>query len=369
MKIDIDKRHRAIMRKLILVALILGIGIDSFAQTATLDMSLSTAKTYIEIQLPPGANVLIADIAAPTRELGTYIAEEISTRLVNSKRLTVVERSAQVMQTINAETTYQLSGEVSDSSIQAIGHKTGAEYVITGSINPIGEQYRLRLKITQIKTSEIRGQWSALIQRDTLLGLLLERKTPAAEAPQWISIPLSARSKYEPGNQGVSNYYYDRGVSNKAATRQIAETRARQNIQQMIAANIASTISARIDITEFSEGIVSDIEDVQRRIETAITQSIRTRIPSYETLEYYLETGRENSRDWYMAYILVRFTRRDIMAMIEQLETGRIAESIVRELNIRDATAQEQARQGLVSRLDVVLTYASRDIREGLTGN
>ncbi len=156
------------MKKSVFVFLLIGISSLCFAQTATLDMSLSTAKTNIEIQLPLGAKVLIAGITAPTKELGSYIAEEISARLINGKRVTVVERSAQVMQVLNAETTYQLSGEVSDNSIQSIGQKTGAEYVITGSITAAGDHYRLHFKIIQVKTSEVKGQWSAIIQSDTV---------------------------------------------------------------------------------------------------------------------------------------------------------------------------------------------------------
>lgn len=357
------------MKKMIFVFFLLWINTFCFAQTATLDMSLSSAKTNIEIQLPLGAKVLIANIAAPTKELGSYIAEEISSRLVEDKRVTVVERSAQVMQVLNSETAYQLSGEVSDDSIQSIGQKTGAEYVITGSITAIGEQYSLRLKITQVKTSEVKGQWSAVIQSDTVLNALLTKKNPIVETPQWINMPLSARSKYEQGGQGVSVYYYDRGISNKTTTRQTAETRARQNIQLMIAANIASQICARIDITEFSENMVSEIEEVQRRMETTVTQSIRTRVPGYEILEYYVETGKENGKDWYIVYVLVRFARRDIVAMIEHLETEKMAENIIKEMNIRDVAAREKAYKELLVEIKNILIDTGKDIREGVTGN
>jgi TolB-like protein len=357
------------MKKVFLPLLIFGIGAGLFAQTATLDMSLSSAKTYMEIQLPLGGKALIADIAAPTKELGSYITEELSMRLVNGNRITVVERSAAVMQTLNAETAYQLSGEVSDDSIQSVGNRTGAEYVITGSLTGSADQYRLRLKITQVKSSEVKGQWSAAIQGDTVLNSLLIQKKPVAETPQWVNAPLSVRSKYEQGGSGVSVYYYDRGVSNKASSRQTAETRARQFIQQMIAANIASQIAARIDMTEFSENMLSDGEDAQRRVETVVTQSIRTRVPSYETLEYHVETGKENGRDWYIVYVLVRFARRDIVSMIERLETDRMVENILKEMDIREAAAMERARRELLAEMTYILAETGKGIAEGLTGN
>jgi TolB-like protein len=364
------------MKKLI-VLILLAVCAGAFAQNPTLDMALSTARTYIELQMSSGNKVLIADIAAPTKELGSYITEELSTRLVNGKRLVVVERSAAVMQTLNAESAYQLSGEVSDASVQSIGQKTGAEYIITGSITGTKDPYLLRLKIIQLKTSEVKGQWSAAIQSDTLLNALLTQKAPeikaaevkAAEAPEWIKTPVSARAKFEQDSKGVSIYYYDRGYSNKASTRQLAETRARQNVQLNVAFNIASIIGARLDLTDFSENMVSDIEDVQRRIETAITQSIRTRVPSYEPLDFYFETGKENGKEWYIAFVLVRFARKDVIAVIDRIETDKMAENILKELNIREAKAKEEARQELVSQLKEILAETKNDITEGETDN
>jgi hypothetical protein len=58
--------------------------------------------------------------------------------------------------------------------------------------------------------------------------------------------------------------------------------RNRQNVQANTAANIASEFKARLDITERSFFKESDYEDVQRLIETAATNSIKTRIPRYK---------------------------------------------------------------------------------------
>jgi TolB-like protein len=165
--------------------LLLGCGEFSFSQAAgTLDMALTNAKFYVESQLPRGFKVLIGDWSAPSKEQGTYLAEGLSSRLVNSKKLTVVERSPEVIHALTAESLYQLSGEVSDDSMQAIGYKTGAEVVITGSIQGSGDQYRLSLKLTAL-------------QGDTVLEALLARSRPTQVKPAWIYQPLSARALYE----------------------------------------------------------------------------------------------------------------------------------------------------------------------------
>jgi hypothetical protein len=330
------------MKRIIFLALMWGTAALCFGQTATLDIALSGAKTYIEGQLPLGARVLIIDPAAPGRELGSYAAQELSTRLVNSRRVTVVERGADVIQSLSTESGYQLSGEVSDDSIQSIGHKTGAEALITGVIRGSGDSYRLNLKITSVKTAELLGQYGASFQGDTVLTALLANSRPAIVKPQWISEPLTARAKYEPGAAGVSQWYYDVGISKKNASETDARRRARQDIQQVIAENIASDIRARIDITSFSMFQSAGVEETETRIEAALTNSIKTRVPRYDNpLEWYVEEGNQDGKHYYKAYVLVRFPRQDIITMVEKIEPQTIVNTVVTQMKISATDSQK----------------------------
>jgi TolB-like protein len=357
------------MKKGLCLLMLLGSVVFCFAQssaqaTGTLGGAVTAAKSYAENLLPQGTRVLIAGFTAPTKELGAYIADELSTRLVNGKRLTVVERSAEVMQSLGAETSYQLSGEVSDDSIQSIGSKSGAEVILTGSISGSGDQYRISVKLTDVKTAEVQGQWSASIQTDTVLNALLaSTRPPAVVKPRWIDEPLSARPKYESNSNAVSEWYYDMGISNKAASEQLARTRARQNIQQVTAANIASEMKSRIDTTEFSIFHSSGTEDVETRIETVFTNSIKTRVPRSETLEWYIETGKTDGKEWYIAYVLVRFPRRDIIDMVEKVEPAKTADAVIQQLKIPAQTATPDARSELVREMEAVREYALEGIR------
>ena len=353
------------MKRTILFALIMGTAALCFAQTATLDIALSGAKTYIETQLPKGAKVLIIDPAAPGKELGSYAAQELSTRLVNSKRVTVVERGADVMQSLSAESGYQLSGEVSDDSIQSIGYKTGAEALITGVIRGSGDSYRLNLKITSVKTAELLGQYGDSFQTDTVLNALLANSRPVKEKPQWIYEPLSARAKYEPGVGGVSQWYYDAGISNKTASEQLARNRARQNVQQVVAENIASDIKARIDITSFSMFQSSGIEETENRIVTALTNSIKTRVPRYDSpLEWYIEEGNQDGKKYYIAYALVRFPRQEIITMVEKIDPQNVVNTVVSQMKI-NATDSQKAE--LVRDMRALQTEFVELLRDGVT--
>jgi hypothetical protein len=352
------------MKKTLFLMFFCGIAALCFAQTATLDIALSGAKTYIEAQLSQGAKVLIIDPAAPGRELGSYAAQELSTRLVNSRRVTVVERGADVMQSLNAESGYQLSGEVSDDSIQSIGHKTGAEALITGVIRGSGDTYRLNLKITSVRTAELLGQYSESFQSDTVLAALLADTRPVKIKPKWIDMPKTALVQHETGSVGgVSPWYYDVGISRKNASESDARRRARQDIQQAVAENIASDMRNRIDITSVSIFNASDVEEAQLRVEAVVTNTIKTKVPRYEVLEWYVEEGEQNGKQYYIAYVLVRFARKDIITMVEKMEPRNMVNTIVKEMKINATNSQKDE---LIRELEEVRNNAIEMIREGV---
>jgi len=353
------------MKKFILAALIMGTAAFCYAQTATLDLTLTNAKSYIEIQVPKGTKTLIADLGAPVKDLGVYAAQGLSSRLVNGRHLTIVERSADVMQTLDAESGYQLSGEVSDNSIQGIGHKTGAEAVITGNITGSGDQYRINIKITSVRTAELLGQYSVFFQTDSVVNALLASANPPKGRPLWIDEPLRIKEKFEPNVRGISSWYYDVGISNKAASEQLARDRARQNIQQVVAKNIASDMRIRMDITSLSVFDSLGIENVQTRMEEVITNNVRTRVPRFETLEWHIEKGSQEGKEYYLAYVGVRLARPEIITMVEKMDPQAVANNIIRQMNIK---ATNDERDELIQVLAGVREEALTEIRGGVTG-
>ena len=338
-----------------------------FAQTGTIDTSIAALKSHIENALPQGSRVLVL-CRGSVKTVADYAADELSARLVNGKRLRVAERNAEIMNALNAESEYQRSGEVDYDTIQEIGGKTGAEFVINGNITGggagsgansganSGDSYRLVVKAASVKTGELAGQWNLAFQSSPVLDALLANANPPKGKPAWIDAPTAAAEKH-----GAAGWYYDVGVSNKAASEQLARTRARQNVQQMVAENIASEIKARIDITAFSVFQSSSIEETENRVEAALTNSIRTAVPRYEPLEWYFETGKQNGKDYYLAYVLVRFPRKDIINMVEKLDPPRIAETIFRQMNIQ--VQEISLRTELVEGLETARSYALETIR------
>jgi hypothetical protein len=71
---------------------------------------------------------------------------------------------------------FQMSGEVSDDTAQAIGQKLGAQTIISGSFMPLGELYRMRVRAINVATAEMQGQQTTTIRLDSILAALLRVK-------------------------------------------------------------------------------------------------------------------------------------------------------------------------------------------------
>jgi TolB-like protein len=107
------------------------------------DDALETGIEKIQNELPEGTQIAILDFKSDNKNLSSYIIEEMYDKLVNSGKLSIMERSR--IDTIRMEVDYQLSGEVDDNQIINIGKQLGADFVVTGEIAFSGEAYRLRI--------------------------------------------------------------------------------------------------------------------------------------------------------------------------------------------------------------------------------
>lgn len=107
------------------------------------DDALEIGIQKIGNDLPEGSDIAVLDFKADNPNLSSYIIEEMYDKLINSGKLSIMERSR--INTIKMEVGYQLTGEVDDNEIINIGHQLGANYVVTGEISFSGEAYRLRI--------------------------------------------------------------------------------------------------------------------------------------------------------------------------------------------------------------------------------
>jgi hypothetical protein len=321
------------MKRCTAVVLFLSVSLGLWAQK-TLDQAIGETAAVLSAGFPENSRLVILNIEAPAEALSEYVVNNLSSALVG--RLELVERSPAVMQRIMAEASYQRSGLVSEGTIVALGEQAGAQAAVAGNIIRAGELYVLTIRAVDIAGAQIKVLHTALVKPDAVLDALVLQNQNVVR-PQWLDFPLEyGAKKYE--NQpaapvtGSSLWYYDLGISNRTTTEQRARTWARENLQQNIAANIASDFSSSLDILELSAFWDSEVEDVQQAVTTAISASIQVRLPSFEVLEWHVDRGTENGRPWYIAYLLVRFPRQDIIKMVEAIDPAPLAREVLRAL-------------------------------------
>ena len=127
-----------------------------FAQ-GTVDVSNALEKSAKEIAstLPEGSRVAVATFFSDSKEMTSYLSQEMVRRLTQKEKLTMIERNEKNMSLIDIETEYQYSGNVSDDSMVEIGYKLGAQYLVYGAFDQFGGMMQLTVQVTNVETSEI----------------------------------------------------------------------------------------------------------------------------------------------------------------------------------------------------------------------
>jgi hypothetical protein len=169
-------------RKILLPVCLALCAVSGFSQTVvTLDDALADMTEYFTGRLPARSKVVVLNIGAESDRMAEYIIEEFTANLVNSGKVTVVDR--QNLDTIRKELKFQISGEVDDGTAQSIGKLLGAQTIFSGSISLLGDFYRLRLRAIAVQTAEIQGMRNANVGQDRILiSLTGERAVAAAPA-------------------------------------------------------------------------------------------------------------------------------------------------------------------------------------------
>jgi TolB-like protein len=145
------------------------------AQTAvSLDDALKASAKNIENSLERGTVAAILNFSSGSDRLSDYVIQELTTLLSDNGMIRIVDREN--LDLIAAEMNFQYSGEVSDESMQSIGHKLGAQSIITGSGENMGDYYRIRFRTISVETAQVQDQTTQRVAQDRQLVRLLDAK-------------------------------------------------------------------------------------------------------------------------------------------------------------------------------------------------
>jgi formylglycine-generating enzyme required for sulfatase activity len=142
----------------------------------SLDKAIEIAAQTIGGALSEGTTAAVINFSSPAPELSDYVIEELMGRLIRDGKLVVVDRAN--LELISGEMDFQLSGEVSDESAQAIGKKLGAQYIITGSLTALGDNFRFRMYALNVESAARKTATMETVRLDSGLEKLIPLAAP-----------------------------------------------------------------------------------------------------------------------------------------------------------------------------------------------
>jgi len=124
------------------------------SNNVTLDGAIQNAAGQIQDGLNKGSTIVVYQFQSHNQRLSDYVLKELFDKLVNSRKLFVLDRGAQ--EVINAELDFQFNksaGMISDDSLASLTKRIGAEAIITGSLDDAASEYRFRIKVIGTETT------------------------------------------------------------------------------------------------------------------------------------------------------------------------------------------------------------------------
>jgi hypothetical protein len=290
------------MKKLLVGIFFCAIAGFAGAQSVSLDRAVKNAAGNVENTLPRGTVAVVLNFASPSDTLSAYLVDELTAALVNGKKLVLVDRRN--LEEIQKELDYQMSGEVSDESAQAIGKKLGAQSIISGAFTDLGGAYRLRVRTINVTTAEIEALFAATVEESKEIRFMIPAAGAPAASPRDPDEPPEARQPtvpsggiYKIGDYGPAGgiVFYDKGNASGGWRYLEAAPAELETVIVLIR-------------REWSDPDLRELDRIPTSMETGSgkknTQAIRDELEVWEIaapgVEYCAELEYDGFADWFV---------------------------------------------------------------------
>ena len=200
------KKIAALAAAILCPSLLFSVDIETALQKTAEEFSSSMKKN---------TTIAIVGIASESQDLSDFMLDDLTLRFVQIKKVTVANRAN--LDAIKTEMNFQLSGEVSNDSIQQLGAMAGANVVIHGKFIPLGRKYSLTIQALNVSSAEVINICRYDIEENETLKLLLgsshtERKRKNTKWSNDLQIGIGTSSA------SISVQYYDSAYSTYTTT-------------------------------------------------------------------------------------------------------------------------------------------------------
>ena len=145
-------------------------------RVSDLGQKISTGLT--ENQKRTIAVVEFADLRGNVTDFGRFLAEELITKLYETRKFKVIER--QLLNRVIAEQKLSLTGVVDPTSAQKLGKLLGVDAIASGTITDLGRSLRVNARLIDTSTAEIFAVASIEITKDAAVKELMGSGESAA---------------------------------------------------------------------------------------------------------------------------------------------------------------------------------------------
>ncbi|MCD6176900.1 MAG: hypothetical protein J7K29_03575 [Candidatus Cloacimonetes bacterium] len=128
-------------------------------------------SSFKESKIRKIAVIEFADLNGNVTNFGSFIAEELITRIFMTNKFEVVERN--LLNKVLAEQKLGITGFIDEESAISIGRLLGVEAIVTGSITDLVNDVKLNARLISTETGSIFSVASVSIQKDETIRKLM----------------------------------------------------------------------------------------------------------------------------------------------------------------------------------------------------
>jgi TolB-like protein len=156
------------------------------AQENSLDQGLNEVAKQVTESIPVGKTTTIAvmdfnDLSGNVTMLGRFVSEELITKLFQTKRFKVIERS--LLEKALDELKFNTTDLVDTGNAKQLGKVVGAEAIVTGTITDLGRSVKVNARVITVESGEIIGAAGAQIANDASVGDMLKKVLSRSSGP------------------------------------------------------------------------------------------------------------------------------------------------------------------------------------------
>jgi len=156
---------------------------SAFLNAQSLDEAIIGAALKISRDLPANTTAAIINFRSDSEKLNDYVVNELYGAILRNRSIVPVKPDPVQLQSIRGDLPSDMTDTVGRESAQRIGRLLGAQYLVTGSTERVGSEYKINFNAIDTN-AELKSRYSVTLnpQNDSQFALLLGIKTESNSA-------------------------------------------------------------------------------------------------------------------------------------------------------------------------------------------